>query len=257
MWVCMCVWACGILYDWIKFWSAAKNAMNLKWSFLPSPASSMFFGCPHRSSMIRLLSAALRSCSFFNSSAAFFLNNSYKASVKEEQILLTRTKKKNQNQIRLQPWNPILYPGPLPSHLRLFTRQSLTRSFFFLSGVMNPFLAFFALDASSIRLRTSALLRSISACFAFLAYTRKKLYIKNNNIFKQRKTIVRVPQKCIIINSDKLTSSSAMVDGVVGYAFRGNKNNLKFKTSTLQHANCFGQAGTWYMTYYEYNVNNN
>uniref|UniRef100_A0A2S2N7G6 Uncharacterized protein n=1 Tax=Schizaphis graminum TaxID=13262 RepID=A0A2S2N7G6_SCHGA len=34
---------------------------------------------------------------------------------------------------------------------------------------MKPFLAFLALEASSIRLRTSALLRSISACFAFLA----------------------------------------------------------------------------------------
>lgn len=49
---------------------------NLKRDRLPSPASSMFFGCPHRSSMIRLLSAALRSCSFFSSSAAFFLKSS-------------------------------------------------------------------------------------------------------------------------------------------------------------------------------------
>lgn len=46
----------------------------------------------------------------------------------------------------------------------------LTLSFFFRSGVMKPFLAFLALEASSIRLRTSARLRSISACLAFLAY---------------------------------------------------------------------------------------
>lgn len=39
---------------------------------------------------------------------------------------------------------------------------------------MKPFLAFLALEASSIRLRTSALLRSISACFAFLAWKHKK-----------------------------------------------------------------------------------
>lgn len=47
---------------------------------------------------------------------------------------------------------------------------SLTRSFFFLSGVMKPFFAFLAFEASSIRLRTSARLRSISACLAFFAY---------------------------------------------------------------------------------------
>lgn len=45
----------------------------------------------------------------------------------------------------------------------------LTRNFFFLSGVMKPFLAFLALEASSIRFLTSALLRSISACLALLA----------------------------------------------------------------------------------------
>lgn len=56
-----------------------KNFLKKKQDifFLPSPASSMFFGCPHRSSIIRLLSAALRSCSFFNSSAAFFLKSNY------------------------------------------------------------------------------------------------------------------------------------------------------------------------------------
>lgn len=47
--------------------------------------------------------------------------------------------------------------------------SKLTLSFFFLSGVMKPFLAFLALEASSMRLRTSALLRSISACLAFFA----------------------------------------------------------------------------------------
>lgn len=36
---------------------------------------------------------------------------------------------------------------------------------------MKPFFAFLAFEASSIRLRTSARLRSISACLAFLAYT--------------------------------------------------------------------------------------
>jgi hypothetical protein len=36
---------------------------------------------------------------------------------------------------------------------------------------MKPFLAFLALEASSIRLRTSARLRSISACLAFFAYS--------------------------------------------------------------------------------------
>lgn len=42
----------------------------------------------------------------------------------------------------------------------------VTRSFFFLSGVMKPFLAFLAAADSSSRLRTSAFLRSISACLA-------------------------------------------------------------------------------------------
>lgn len=37
---------------------------------------------------------------------------------------------------------------------------------------MKPFFAFFALEASSMRLRTSARLRSISACFNFLACVR-------------------------------------------------------------------------------------
>lgn len=46
----------------------------------------------------------------------------------------------------------------------------LTLSFFFLSGVMKPFFAFLALEASSMRLRTSARLRSISACLAFFAW---------------------------------------------------------------------------------------
>lgn len=32
MYVCKCVWA-YIMCDWKQFWSAAKNAMNLKWSF--------------------------------------------------------------------------------------------------------------------------------------------------------------------------------------------------------------------------------
>ena len=45
---------------------------------VPSLASSTFFGFPHRSSMMRLLSAALRSCSFFNSSAAFFLRSNWR-----------------------------------------------------------------------------------------------------------------------------------------------------------------------------------
>uniref|UniRef100_A0A224Y531 Uncharacterized protein n=1 Tax=Panstrongylus lignarius TaxID=156445 RepID=A0A224Y531_9HEMI len=43
------------------------------------------------------------------------------------------------------------------------------RSFFFLSGVIKPFFAFLALEASSMRFRTSARFLSISACFAFFA----------------------------------------------------------------------------------------
>ena len=43
---------------------------------LPSLASSKFLGWPQRSSIMRRLSAALRSCSFFNSSAAFLRSNS-------------------------------------------------------------------------------------------------------------------------------------------------------------------------------------
>lgn len=54
----------------------------------------------------------------------------------------------------------------------------LTLSFFFLSGVMKPFFAFLALEASSMRLRTSARLRSISACLAFFAWR----YCDNNEI---------------------------------------------------------------------------
>lgn len=46
----------------------------------------------------------------------------------------------------------------------------ITLSFFFLSGVMKPFLAFLAFDASSRRARTSALFRSVSACFLFFSY---------------------------------------------------------------------------------------
>lgn len=53
--------------------------------------------------------------------------------------------------------------------------SALTRSFFFLSGVMKPFFAFLAFEASSIRLRTSARLRSISACLAFFAYLNLKM----------------------------------------------------------------------------------
>lgn len=46
-------------------------------SSLPSLALSKSFGLPHRSSMMRRRSAALRSCSFFNSSAAFLRSNNY------------------------------------------------------------------------------------------------------------------------------------------------------------------------------------
>lgn len=45
--------------------------------YVPSFASLVFLGLPHLSSMIRLLSAALRSCSFFNSSAAFLRSSNY------------------------------------------------------------------------------------------------------------------------------------------------------------------------------------
>lgn len=67
--------------------------------------------------------------------------------------------------------------------------SELTRSFFFLSGVMKPFLAFLAFEASSMRLRTSARLRSISACLAFFAYWRTFLehplsYHRKNTVKK-------------------------------------------------------------------------
>ena len=55
--------------------------------------------------------------------------------------------------------------------LKKITR--LTLSFFFLSGVMKPFLAFLALDASSMRLRTSARLASISVCFFFFSWRHR------------------------------------------------------------------------------------
>lgn len=45
--------------------------------YIPSFAPSTPLGLPQRSSMIRLRSAALRSCSFFNSSAAFLRSNNY------------------------------------------------------------------------------------------------------------------------------------------------------------------------------------
>lgn len=44
---------------------------------LPSLALLIFLGLPQRSSMMRLRSAALRSCSFFSSSAAFLRSNNY------------------------------------------------------------------------------------------------------------------------------------------------------------------------------------
>lgn len=47
--------------------------------------------------------------------------------------------------------------------------RGLTLSFFFLSGVMKPFFAFLALEASSRRARTSALFLSVSACFLFFS----------------------------------------------------------------------------------------
>lgn len=69
-----------------------------------------------------------------------------------------------------------------------FTKQQkkkkLTRSFFFLSGVMKPFFAFFAFEASSIRLRTSARLRSISVCLAFFAYIHLQKIQNEKNVSK-------------------------------------------------------------------------
>lgn len=122
-------------------------------SILPSLAFSMDFGWPQRSSMIRLRSAALRSCSFFNSSAAFLRSNNY-----------THRSKLNES------IDKYFFPSSsTPTIWWKFIFFLLTRSFFFLSGVMKPFLAFLAFEASSIRLRTSARLRSISACLAFFA----------------------------------------------------------------------------------------
>lgn len=117
---------------------------------LPSLASSIFFGWPQRSSMMRLRSAAFLSCSFFNSSAAFFLNNNY------EQMY-------------------DLMEGGRGGRCVIWSKIGLTLNFFFLSGVMKPFLAFLALEASSIRFLTSALLRSISACLALFACNHREI----------------------------------------------------------------------------------
>ena len=82
--------------------------------------------------MTFLLSAAFLSCSFFNSSAAFFLRSNCKEYVFIQTIIFS------------------FY---------------FTLNFFFLSGVMNPFFAFLPAAWASRRARTSAFLRSISACF--------------------------------------------------------------------------------------------
>lgn len=62
----------------------------------------------------------------------------------------------------------------------------LTLSFFFLSGVMKPFLAFLALEASSRRARTSALFLSVSACFLFFSCINRVStffkYLTNSNV---------------------------------------------------------------------------
>lgn len=131
-----------------KFEGEYKKEENWKHINIPWLAPSTSFGLPQRSSMMRLRSAALRSCSFFNSSAAFLRSNNY--SGKKMGFFLAKIR---------------LFKSAVFS-----LKFSLTRSFFFLSGVMKPFLAFLAFEASSIRLRTSARLRSISACLAFFAY---------------------------------------------------------------------------------------
>ena len=67
---------------WIRFkWKKKTIASRAN---LPSLASSKFLGWPHRSSMMRRLSAALRSCSFFNSSAAFLRSSNYKVEKKKK-----------------------------------------------------------------------------------------------------------------------------------------------------------------------------
>lgn len=57
---------------------------------------------------------------------------------------------------------------------------------------MKPFLAFLALEASSMRLRTSARLRSISACFAFFACVyqgRKEIELVSQTKIKRDSTV--------------------------------------------------------------------
>ena len=107
---------------------------------------SILVGLPQRWSMTFLRSTAFLSCSFFNSSAAFFLNRSFKRDMKNQEII------------------PFLYSKK---------KKSRTLSFFFRSGVIKPFFFLF-LACASMRSRTSAFLRSIS-----------DIWLKKNIIFNK------------------------------------------------------------------------
>ena len=101
--------------------------------------------------------------STFSSFAFLFFLQFFSGFLTEQQLLSDALK------IKSAQINRVSFIG-----LTSFSVRVLTRSFFFLSGVMKPFFAFLAFEASSIRLRTSARLRSISACLAFFAYTYSK-----------------------------------------------------------------------------------
>ena len=65
-----------ILYsNCVEIWGVISKKSRI---LLPSPRPSTDLGCPHLSSMTRLLSAAFLSCSFFSSSAAFLRRSNWK-----------------------------------------------------------------------------------------------------------------------------------------------------------------------------------
>lgn len=111
----------------------------MKNKIVPWLTPSKFCLVPMRLAIPSRRSFALRSCSRFSSSAAFWRNSVYKQifvfSFADLKIVIC------------QKW--------------------LTLSFFLRSGVMKPFLPFLARAASSRRARTSAFLRSFSSALRF------------------------------------------------------------------------------------------
>lgn len=131
--------------------------------FLPWFKPSTDFAWPTRCSMMRLRSADLRSCSFFNSSAAFLRSNNCK----------------------IESFSHFHFNGIYYYIFVSYFQCQLTRSFFFLSGVIKPFLDFLSFDASSMRLRSSARFASISCFLAFFAYEIGEKSIE----FKEKKKL--------------------------------------------------------------------